>query len=384
MYSKRGVLLVPTILIVDDDVNLLSSLGATLEADGHRVLRASRLDQAGRYVATEIVDVVLLEVETEHGRGWDFLRELTAVRHLPVIVISSHGLEEDIVAALDLGAVDYLAKPFRTNELLARIRTRLREARSMRSVSSQPIPPPSQPSTQPHSAPAARPANNEADPDAPLFMDLAAEHSLLQERAAIESYAGNIEELPLGARLRAARQRGNLSLVQVELDTKLRIWYLQAMEETRFGMLPRGMAEQMLRTYTQYLGLDVEHALADYREEFADLPMQPLAHLGGKPEPREIPRGAVIAASALLALVLGLGSLWLLAPEQVIALNSNIRTMISPPTATATPTVTPPPTLTPTRTTTPTATATSTPTTPPTATPTAPPPDASVTATAGP
>ncbi|HEY0735739.1 MAG TPA: response regulator [Herpetosiphonaceae bacterium] len=374
----------PTILVVDDDVNLLSSLGATLEAEGHRVLRASRLDQAGRYVATEMIDIVLLEVETEHGRGWDFLRELTTLRNLPVIVASGHGLEEDIVAALDLGAVDYLTKPFRTNELMARIRTRLREAPSQRQAV-----PPATPSPaarqQVAPPPAAGYPDEEFDPDAPLFMGLADEHSLLQERAAVETYAGNIEELPLGPRLRAARQRGNLSLVQVELDTKLRIWYLQAMEETRFGMLPRGMAEQMLRTYVQYLGLDVEHALADYREEFADLPVQPLAHLGGKPEPREIPRWIVIGVSSLLALILGLGSLWVLVPDQVIALNTNLRTMINPPTATATPTITPPPTLTPTATATPTSTPTLTPTTAPTSTPTlAPTVDPNVTATAGP
>ncbi len=378
----------PTILIVDDDVNLLSSLSATLEAEGHRALRASRLEQAGRFVATEMIDIVLLEVETEHGRGWDFLREAATLRALPVVVTSSHGLEEDIVAALDLGAVDYLTKPFRTSELLARIRTRLREAQARHPITPQPkTSPPSTPITGP--PPSQTYPNGDIDPDAPVFMDLAAEHTLLQERAAAEVYTGNIEELPLGARLRAARQRGNLSLVQVELDTKLRIWYLQAMEETRFGMLPRGMAEQMLRTYAGYLGLNVEHAVADYREEFADLPVQPLAHLGGKPEPREIPRWLVILASALLALVLGIGGLWFLAPDQVVALNTNLRTIINPPTATATPTITPPPTLTPTRTPVPTATATATATAtpPPTATPAptvAPPPDATVTTTAGP
>ncbi len=373
----------PTILIVDDDVNLLSSLGATLDAHGYRALRASRIEQAGRFVATELIDIVLLEVETEHGRGWDFLREVTGLRHLPTIVVSSHGLEEDVVAALDLGAIDYLAKPFRTNELLARIRAHQRTGQSQAPAAA---PAPSAPVATPRPRAAAF-ADEAIDPDAPLFMDAAAEHSLLQERGTFESYSGNIEELPLGARLRAARQRGNLSLVQVELDTKLRIWYLQAMEETRFGMLPRGMAEQMLRTYTQYLGLDVEHALADFRAEFGDLPMQPLAYLGGKPEPREIPSWIVIAASALLALALGIGGLWFLAPDQVSALNANLRTMINPPTVTPTPTVTPPPTLTPTptHTATPTATPTLTPTPPPpTVTPTIPVVDLNVTATAGP
>ncbi|HEX6292646.1 MAG TPA: response regulator [Herpetosiphonaceae bacterium] len=381
----------PTILIVDDDANLLSSLGAILEADGHRVLHASKLEQAGRFVATEIIDIVLLEVETDHGHGWDFLRELATLRSAPVVVISSHGLEEDVVAAFDLGAVDYLAKPFRTNELIARVRVRLREALRQRPITPQPQAPIGGPVSRPAAPPPASTpetsmyAADDFDRDAPVFMDAAAEHSLLQERAAFEAYAGNIEELPLGQRLRAARQRGNLSLVQVELDTKLRIWYLQAMEEARFGMLPRGMAEQMLRTYAKYLGLDVEHAVGDFQREFADLPVQPLAYLGGKPEPRDIPRWLVITVSALLALALGIGGLWFFAPDQVIALNSNLRTMISPPTATATPTITPPPTLTPTRTPEPTATATATPTTTPTVTPTSPPPpELTETATAGP
>lgn len=381
---------VPTILVVDDDISSLSAISAALESADYHVLRASRLDQAGRIVATEPIDLVVLEVATEHGGGWELLREITDLRNMDVIVLSSHGLEEDIVSGLDIGAVDYLTKPFRTNELLARVRAQLRDAErrsgsatpELLSRPSRPVAAPFAPLSSP--PPAAPP--EDLDDQTPVFMDAAAEHSLLQERMSVEIPQDDIELLPLGQRLHTARQLRKLSLVQIELDTKLRIWYLQAMEESRFGMLPRSnMAEQMVRTYARYLGLDVDHAVADFRAEYADLPVQPLAYLGGKPEPRELPQWLVISVAAVLALALGLGGAWLLVPDQVAALTTNLRERVVPPTATATPTPTVPPTLTPTRTPTPTSTPTATPTSTATPQPTnTPSPEASVTATTGP
>lgn len=348
----------PTLLLIDDDTQLLPSLASALEAAGYTALQVSRLDVAGRMIATEAIDAVVLDVATEHGQGWEFLREAVEFRGLPVIVLSGHAREEDISAAFNLGAADFLAKPYRTAELLARLRARVPARSSVAGPVGGQLTP--RASTRASAAPAYAGASDEAD--SPLFMDMAAEHSLLQERMRADVYAGNIEELPLSARLRTARQRLKLSLVQIELDTKLRIWYLQAMEEDRFGMLPRGSAEQMLRTYAKYLGLDVQHAVADFRAEHADLPFQPLAHLGGRPQPRDVPQWLVVSTAALLALVLGLGAIWWFAADEVVALNTNLRTLVSPPTATATPTPTRPPTLTPTATPAPTLTSTPRPT----------------------
>lgn len=368
------------ILIVDDDIQLLSSLSVTLEDAGYTIFRASRLDQAGRIVATESPDLVLLEVATEQGKGWDFLRDVVDVGAAPVIVATGHGLEEDVVAALDLGATDVLTKPFRTQELLARIRVRLRQSAQHHAHPTHAAIVP-----VPGVTTRAQPVTADgADFDTPVFMDPVAEHSLLQERLSAEVYDGDIETLPLSQRLRAARQRLKLSLVQVELDTKLRIWYVQAMEEGRFGMLPRGMAEPMLRTYAVYLGLDLEHVLNDFRAEYADLPVQPLPYLGGRPEPHDIPRWIVVTSAIILALVVGLGGIWLFVPDQVVALNANLRAYVNPPTATTTPTITPKPTLTPTRTPLPTATRTPLPTQtslPPTLPPL---PNGAITATPGP
>lgn len=353
----------PTILLVDDDIQLLSSLAAALEQAGYRVMRASRLDQAGRIVATDMLDLVLLEVGTEHGRGWDLLREIVAVRRIPVIVVSSYGVEEDVVAALDMGAVDFLAKPFRTNELLARIRVQIRDAGAPQPAITPPVAPPSAAPPAPDVYRSAYAAYDDVDVSSPVFMDAAAEHSLLQERADVEHYEGDIEDLPLGQRFRAARQRRKLSLVQVELDTKIRLWYVQAMEEARFGMLPRsGMAEQMVRTYAAYLGLDIEHALRDFRAEYADLPPQPYAYLGGRPEPRDVPQWAIVTTAVVLALVLGIGGIWFFAADEVSAIGGNLRAIVIRPTATRTPQPTRPPTLTPTRTAQPTVTQTPQPT----------------------
>lgn len=352
----------PTILIADDDISLIATLAAVLERAGYRVQRASRVDQASRIIISERIDLTLLEVGMEHGRGWELLREIAQIRGGQVIVLTGYGVEEDIVSAFDIGASDVIPKPYRTNELLARVRARLRAA----DVDTPAIELPPDDVEHDRSIP-PRPDRydeyNEPADNGPIFMDAADEHTLLRDRIQEEVYEGDLEELPLGERLHAARKRKNLSLVQVELDTKLRIWYLQAMEESRFGMLPRsGMAEQMLRTYAEYLGVDVAHAVSDFRGEFADIPMQPLANLGGRPEPREIPQRLIIGVAVLLALVLGLGGWWLFAPDQVTALGSNMRALVSQPTPTLTPAPTRAPTLTPTRTPEPTATSTPRPT----------------------
>ena len=361
----------PTILLVDDDINLLSAMAIPLEEAGYHVQRANRLDQAGRIVATDELDLVLMDVATDHGRGWDLLREIVEFRDVPVIVVSGHAIEDDVVAAFDIGAVDFVPKPFRMGELLARVRARLRteppasrDAVPLRDVAPPPVEAAGRLEPPPVYAMPVRPAPD----DTPIFMDAAEEQLLLEERAATTDFEGDIEELPLGERLRVARHRAGLSLVQVELDTRLRIWYIQAMEEARFGLLPRGnAAETMVRNYARYLGADVEHAVRDFRSAYAGQPTQQITNLGAAPQPREIPQPLIILIAALLALVIGVGGFWLFAPNQVAALNDNVRLMIDPPTVTPTPTSTVPPTVTPTST--PTPTATSTPTATPTETP---------------
>ena len=111
------------ILIIDDDVILLASLGLMLEDAGFSVAKSSDLINAERIYKLYRPDLVLLEVRSERDRGWDLLSRLAV--STPVIVLSAASREEDVVRGFAVGAVDYIAKPYRSSELLVRIRTRI-------------------------------------------------------------------------------------------------------------------------------------------------------------------------------------------------------------------------------------------------------------------
>ena len=113
-----------TILLVDDDVSLMERIATQLTEAGYHVLRASRMSHAELLIAEQHPDLVLLDPDIGRGDGWLLLNQFAA--RTPIIVISGQALEEDIIRGLDAGAADYLAKPFRTGELLARVRSRLR------------------------------------------------------------------------------------------------------------------------------------------------------------------------------------------------------------------------------------------------------------------
>jgi len=118
----------PRILIVEDDVALRNAVQATLERGGYEVSVAGDGAAGSRALAGGAFDVVLLDIGLPFVDGWRVLGELEPGRLPSVIVISARGEERDKVRALDLGADDYLAKPFGADELLARIRAVLRRA----------------------------------------------------------------------------------------------------------------------------------------------------------------------------------------------------------------------------------------------------------------
>ena len=350
----------PTILAIDDDNAALSALRAALESAGYGVRLASSTEEARRFLDESDPDLIVLEVDTDHGAGWALLRDIVRFEGPPTIVVSHRGREDEIVEALTIGAVDVLPKPFRSNELIARVKTRLGQP-------SLPPPPPSRP-------PPARRSTTRAKEE-PVFMTEADEQALLEPQAVVVDAGPDDAHLPLGARLHAARQHRKLTLVQTNLETKIPIWYLQAMEEEKFALLPRGpVAVDMVRTYAAYLGLDANRAVAEYRSHHDASPFKPLPSLGGAPAPREIPPWISIAVAALLALALGAGAIWYFARDEVAVLGGNLRSLVVQPTATATPsptvrpTITPRPTRLPTATRTPDPTPQPSPTTAPTAT----------------
>jgi two-component system KDP operon response regulator KdpE len=114
------------ILIVEDDAALRGSIRSTLERNGYDVRTAGDGAAGARELQAGGYDAVLLDIGLPFVDGWRILDGLEGKRMPSVIVISARGGEKDKVRALDMGADDYLAKPFGADELLARIRAVLR------------------------------------------------------------------------------------------------------------------------------------------------------------------------------------------------------------------------------------------------------------------
>jgi len=116
------------VLIVDDEPQILRALRAGLLAHGYDVVSAADGEEALDKAATELPDAVILDLNLPKLSGLDVCRGLREWSSVPIIVLSVRDAERDKVAALDLGADDYLTKPFGADELLARLRVALRHA----------------------------------------------------------------------------------------------------------------------------------------------------------------------------------------------------------------------------------------------------------------
>lgn len=116
------------ILIVDDDPMLSELIGYNLEIEGYVVARAQDGREGLRKFETEQPDLVILDVSMPKLNGWEVCKRIRAVSDTPVMMLTAQGREEDIIRGLDLGADDYLTKPFQVRVLLARIRSALRRA----------------------------------------------------------------------------------------------------------------------------------------------------------------------------------------------------------------------------------------------------------------
>jgi DNA-binding response OmpR family regulator len=118
------------ILVVDDDATVAEVVGRYLERDGYAVETVgdgrTALDRA---LAAPPPDLVILDLMLPGLDGLEVCRRLRALAPVPIVVLTARGQESDRIAGLDLGADDYVAKPFSTKELVARVRAVLRRAR---------------------------------------------------------------------------------------------------------------------------------------------------------------------------------------------------------------------------------------------------------------
>ncbi|MBR6219138.1 MAG: response regulator transcription factor [Clostridia bacterium] len=118
------------ILIIEDDPGICTFLHATLTAEGYDAIVVSKGSGALEIVASHCPDCVLLDLGLPDMDGNEIISGIRRWSVMPIIVISARSMEQDKVQALDLGADDYITKPFGTDELLARIRTALRHRRT--------------------------------------------------------------------------------------------------------------------------------------------------------------------------------------------------------------------------------------------------------------
>lgn len=117
-----------TILVIDDEVQIRKLITITLQSNNYKVVEAASGKEGVNFVSNHPPDLVLLDLGLPDESGHEVLRHLREWFTNPIIIVSVQSSEEDIVKALDNGANDYLVKPFRTGELLARIRSALRKA----------------------------------------------------------------------------------------------------------------------------------------------------------------------------------------------------------------------------------------------------------------
>ena len=123
--------------MIDDEPQIRKLLRIVLESNGFKVSDAATGMNGVSLAASLQPDLILLDIGLPDKNGMDILRDLRQWYIKPILILSVQNREEDIVGALDQGADDYITKPFRTGELLARIRTSLRRQTTINSSSSK-------------------------------------------------------------------------------------------------------------------------------------------------------------------------------------------------------------------------------------------------------
>ena len=118
------------VLIIEDEQNISNFISTVLTANDFDVLVANNGAQALSVITSHCPDLIILDLGLPDMDGGNILREVRSWSNLPIIVVSARTHEHDKVAALDMGADDYIEKPFGTSELLARIRTAIRHTRT--------------------------------------------------------------------------------------------------------------------------------------------------------------------------------------------------------------------------------------------------------------
>lgn len=114
------------ILIVEDDTTIASGISYSLEQEQYEVTAVTNVADAMKYIHDQSYELFLLDLSLPDGSGYDICKRVKALRDVPVIFLTACDEEVNIVMGLDMGADDYITKPFRVRELLSRINSVLR------------------------------------------------------------------------------------------------------------------------------------------------------------------------------------------------------------------------------------------------------------------
>ena len=125
------------ILIVEDDSNICSFVKTVLEASDYQVITAGTCQQGLMMAASHVPDLIILDLGLPDGDGLELITAVRKSSGVPILVLSARTMEQDKVKALDLGANDYVTKPFGTAELVARVRVALRSRRNSANASGE-------------------------------------------------------------------------------------------------------------------------------------------------------------------------------------------------------------------------------------------------------
>ena len=122
------------ILVVEDDASIVAHLSEFLKSEGFTVHSADGQEKALTYLGEHTCDIVLVDVSLAQGNGYALCAAIKGEWELPVIFLTASGDEYSVVTGLNMGADDYVSKPFRPRELVARIRNVLRRAGKTQSI----------------------------------------------------------------------------------------------------------------------------------------------------------------------------------------------------------------------------------------------------------
>lgn len=117
------------VLLVEDENNILNLVSTMLETSGYQVITAQSCSSAQTMFSSHIPDLIILDLGLPDKDGTHFLKTVRETSATPIIILSARFEESDKIKALDMGANDYITKPFSAGELMARVRTALRNSR---------------------------------------------------------------------------------------------------------------------------------------------------------------------------------------------------------------------------------------------------------------